>query len=536
MTNVKSGDRVKLTAREVNSWNEAANAFRTGKLDYLESLPSLSNNPVVITIQNKTGDFAGLFSVLSIGKSINLTGSDIERAMPNAFNKEAAFEGQEPTGDGAETVCITLGVAENGNTTPAVLLGAVGCVVDVSDVDHRYAVPVQNDITKLESSESGVIRILNPVTQTGEQFCYILLGGGGASAAPSVDQTITLITPLTNGFTQAKVAANAHVGEETSPAGYNGQGAALGKLSTQLTGDPLKVFTVDSDVLTPKQDGGNQLYYKDIAVQKKNDYVQFSGTRYQVAVLEASEEEIDPGDWFSVPCLYAFLSSLKEEASADGLSSSHFDYSDRWETTTDPNEAITDNYVVVKPHNHPGYKAYLTQCKVSGSEPLVLDVSDSGNTREASTVIYSVTPTVSAQVKMKGQVDWSVYQAKIEDDLVEWEKIETRADALDNLSGVKAVVIDYDGTHPAVGDNNKIENMCSTPYIAGLWIDNGIPQWVSCEGIPYNMCIPILYVGALYRISGGECSPSYLVHSYPVKLEQYLSVSAVNYIPTYKNS
>ena len=454
-----------------------------------------------------------------------------------AFLQAPAIRAGQPDANTQNFAILQRPAAAN-HIVPACVAGISIVELYVLSDAHEFAVP--NESYTMSSAESGAARIVWKDTpdHDGKTWALISFPATVGGAASSPDATITLITPLTNGFVSNKVTANSHIGEKTSPAGYNGQGAALGKLSTHTTGQPLKVFTVDADqdVLVQKMSNDAPLYYKEISVKKENNYVQFSGDRYQVPVIEAAGEEIETGNWFSVPCLYAFLCSLSEGEAANGLDSTHFDYSGLWETTTHVNEAVTDDYVVVKPHNHPGYKPYQTKCKVSSIEPLILDIEDDDTVREAASVVYSVTPEVAAQVKMKGQVDWKVYQAVIEDDTVEWKVMDTRKKALDNLSGVKTIVIDYDGTHPAVENNDMIENMCTLPYTAGLWIDsNGIPQWINCEGIPYNMCIPILYVDGLYRISEHECSPGYMVHSYPVKLEQYLSVSAVNYIPSYKS-
>ena len=193
MTNVKPGDRVQLTAFQVNEWNKTAEAYRAGKFQSLENPSSDSPSPVVITIQNKTGKYANVFSVLSLGESINLVGADIDRAMPDGINKNVAFEGNEPAGD--ETVCITLNAIHPDALVSAVISGAVGCVVDVVSIGHRYAVPVYGDITKLQSSESGIIKILNPLTETGEQFCYVLLGGGGTGGEPSAPRKARLVQP-----------------------------------------------------------------------------------------------------------------------------------------------------------------------------------------------------------------------------------------------------------------------------------------------------------------------------------------------------
>ena len=193
MKNVKPGEVVQLAAQDVNAWNKTAEAYRAGKFQHLESIPQECANPVVVTVQNKTGDFAGIFSIFALGNPINSFENDTDRAMADAFNKRASFEGHVPQGKDLEVICITLGIADRENTTQAAILGAVGCVVDVTSTEHYYAVPMEGDVEKLQSSDSGIIRILNPLEKTGEQFCYVLLGGGGANTK---SEPATVIEPI----------------------------------------------------------------------------------------------------------------------------------------------------------------------------------------------------------------------------------------------------------------------------------------------------------------------------------------------------
>jgi hypothetical protein len=82
-----------------------------------------------------------------------------------------------------------------------VIQGVVTVDVNVTDEDHEYATPTENDSTKLTSASSGPARILYKPSGTGTKRCAVRLdetGSGGAATLthdhenmPTLGYTIT---------------------------------------------------------------------------------------------------------------------------------------------------------------------------------------------------------------------------------------------------------------------------------------------------------------------------------------------------------
>lgn len=93
-----------------------------------------------------------------------------------------AMRADAPT-NATSRVAITLEPIENGNRGQAVVLGLAWARVDVVTAGDTSCHPVASDIAALQSG-SGAIDILwreldGEVTETGEQWCLVMLGGTG---------------------------------------------------------------------------------------------------------------------------------------------------------------------------------------------------------------------------------------------------------------------------------------------------------------------------------------------------------------------
>lgn len=121
----------------------------------------------------------------------NLTGSDLVRGnyvQLGDFELDARdprkmwFEGNLYDEAVSNRIAIVTNAVKSTARVDAVLIGVAVAVVDVTDTDHRFAVPVDDDYT-LTSTATGAIEILDTVTSTGEQECAVLLGAGSAGTA-----------------------------------------------------------------------------------------------------------------------------------------------------------------------------------------------------------------------------------------------------------------------------------------------------------------------------------------------------------------
>lgn len=80
------------------------------------------------------------------------------------------------------------------------ILGKCTARVNVTDVDHRFAVPVDGE-SVFDSASSGDIEILGAIDGTGEQELPVLLGAGGGGGTVNFFRlrTTSTISPATGG-------------------------------------------------------------------------------------------------------------------------------------------------------------------------------------------------------------------------------------------------------------------------------------------------------------------------------------------------
>ena len=79
------------------------------------------------------------------------------------------------------------------------ILGKCTARVNVTDVDHRFAVPVDGE-SVFDSASSGDIEILGAIDGTGEQELPVLLGGGGSGNADLRFGVLTSALSAAEGF------------------------------------------------------------------------------------------------------------------------------------------------------------------------------------------------------------------------------------------------------------------------------------------------------------------------------------------------
>jgi hypothetical protein len=193
----------------------------------------------------------------------------------------------------------------------------------------------------------------------------------------------------------------------------------------------------------------------------------------------------------------------------------------------------------VKPHQFMGYYPNKEQFKVGSTETIDLSVTG----RSKSGTAYHLDYELEARVRLHGQTNFTIKVASIASDTITWNTINTLEDYIENIGKVMIVIPTYNGDNLSVINNNFIENVCgdsggtSIPVTMGMYIDaNNIPQFVVCDSIPYSMCVPLLAVECLYRISSSACSPSYQTNQFPVQLSsRHITLGTVNYVPSFNN-
>lgn len=188
---VRSGQRFKpLGAADHNAIAEAAEHYqrfaRMGTGDQSSPPPLLFDR---CKVKNTSG------AALARGSVLEITGdllTDIEAEHP-------WFTGDTPSGTSVP-FCVTRRAAADDEIVEALAMGFVIARVNVTSTSHTHAALTASQ-TYLTSGTSDGARILNTLTATGVQECWILLGAGSGSSCPAQNdiQDITVFGVPTGG-------------------------------------------------------------------------------------------------------------------------------------------------------------------------------------------------------------------------------------------------------------------------------------------------------------------------------------------------
>ncbi len=144
-------------------------------------------------------DAAGAFGGYSLESSSglvkikNLTGSDLLRGnyvqlgdylLDDLDHHKHWFEGNlYDSGESGRVAILEKAVkSSDAGMVRARILGKGTARVDITDIGHRFAIPVDGE-SLFASAESGSIEILQDVSDTGEQELSVLIGGGSELVA-----------------------------------------------------------------------------------------------------------------------------------------------------------------------------------------------------------------------------------------------------------------------------------------------------------------------------------------------------------------
>ncbi len=199
MKKVQIGDALDIKASTWNNFIDAAN--------FVKGIQSNQNGSVirnglyngVVFIKNMTSNNYGQFSAMVL--------TDIA-IKPN--KNEAEFKGKVPVFIGSKMTndlenhpyAVLLEPIEIGKIGRALLLGITPAKVNIQDSEDQFAIPsVDSNNGALESSDSGVARILWKAGNSGEQWCMLQLGGAG-SGGGSDKVVLCRVTggTITNGY------------------------------------------------------------------------------------------------------------------------------------------------------------------------------------------------------------------------------------------------------------------------------------------------------------------------------------------------
>lgn len=180
---VMPGQRVSIPAEAWNAMLDAAKAFRGGAPDVgTGSGASLPGVEHALMLRNDSGKDVAQYGVLGIGAP--LTEYATGAAASEFLRNPRKMVGEDPlTTDHEKRFAIALSACPSGKMIACGIAGVYPCKVDVQLESHEYATVADNDVTQLESADTGQAFILWKEAGTGTKWALVWLrpaGGGGA--------------------------------------------------------------------------------------------------------------------------------------------------------------------------------------------------------------------------------------------------------------------------------------------------------------------------------------------------------------------
>ncbi|MDD5729409.1 MAG: hypothetical protein PHV59_12685 [Victivallales bacterium] len=134
-------------------------------------------NGIIVDGYNNTGNAIDVFDPVELVKPVLLIEDEDGAVSDNA--KHFAFE-IKPANENTGSFGIMRDIAAAKETAPLMISGITVAKIYVNDADHKYV--KVNSAGKLETSESGSVRILWKADGTGSgKWGIILIGGSGGS-------------------------------------------------------------------------------------------------------------------------------------------------------------------------------------------------------------------------------------------------------------------------------------------------------------------------------------------------------------------
>lgn len=184
MEKVKTGDAVRIKASTWNAFVDTANYVQSARQNQTGCGLKSGVETGIVLVRNATGKELGQFAVVVLdGIAVTPAANEDEfLSCPPVFEGKqmsAALEGMP--------YAILISPAQPGEIVRAMVLGVTPAKVSIQSADHAFAVPVAgSDSGALESSGSGVARILWKAGTSGTQWCLLQLGGAGAGGDDGV--------------------------------------------------------------------------------------------------------------------------------------------------------------------------------------------------------------------------------------------------------------------------------------------------------------------------------------------------------------
>ena len=181
MEKVRQGEQVVIKASTWNGFVDAANFVKEAKQNTLGGGIRSGIGGGIVPLKNMEDRDYPRFSALVItGVAVSPSANEDE-----FVSCPTVFEGQRMTSEREDMpYAVLLEPIAAREIGRAMLLGLTPAKVSIQSSDDQYAVPKPNSESgELQSSETGVARILWKAGGSGSQWCVLQLGGAGGGKA-----------------------------------------------------------------------------------------------------------------------------------------------------------------------------------------------------------------------------------------------------------------------------------------------------------------------------------------------------------------
>ena len=215
MEKVRQGEQVVIKASTWNGFVDAANWVKDVRQNSLGTGLKSGIGGGIVPMKNMEETAYPRVSALVItGVAVSPSANEDE-----FVSCPTVFEGQKMTTEREDMpYAILLEPIEPGEIGRAMLLGLTPAKVTIKSAEDQYAVPKANsEDGALESSETGVARILWKAGGSGLQWCVLQLGGAGGGKP---DEKVAMCK-VTGGSSQSGYTVKVYPNGRSETGGYS---------------------------------------------------------------------------------------------------------------------------------------------------------------------------------------------------------------------------------------------------------------------------------------------------------------------------
>ncbi len=284
MKKVQAGDNLEIKASTWNAFIDAAN--------FVKGIQSNQHGSII-----RNGMFNGVVFIKNTERATypQFSALVLTDILIKPDKNEAEFKGKISIFAGVkmtETLAgkpyaILLEPLESGKIGRGLLLGVIPAKVKILDNDDEFAIPTANSsVGLLESSATGVARILWKAGNSGEQWCMLQLGGASSGTGvynglfKLVDNSeVDDDTGETTSFSMKVVDGNNPKSEATMPCYVNGQAFNIPIFESEVSNSSRQQyvylkFTIpqDEDNETPAVEAMCEIVIEEEAMSQDEEF------------------------------------------------------------------------------------------------------------------------------------------------------------------------------------------------------------------------------------------------------------------------